>query len=66
MTTTPKLTEAEAIKLVADDVRESYPELTDEQAIEHVRNTVFLDDVYGDDDLAQAYRLVLRSAPHAS
>jgi len=53
------LTSAAATKMVADDTRNSYPELTDEQAIEHVRNTVDPSNIDGDDELAEAYRLVL-------
>lgn len=60
------MTNDEAIKMVADDTRNSYPELTDDEAIEHVRNTVHLDNVDGDDELAMAYRFVLQAAPHAS
>jgi len=59
------MTNDEATKMVADDTRNSYPELTDEQAVEHVQNTVRLEDVDGDDELAQAYRFVLQAAPHA-
>jgi hypothetical protein len=54
------MTNEQAIKLVADDVRNSY-DMTDDEAIEHVHNTVAYSDVYGDDELAQAYRHVLRA-----
>lgn len=55
-----------AERLVADDVRQSYPELTDEEAIAHVRNTVDPASIYvdpvgddSDDELVWAYMVVL-------
>lgn len=56
----------EAGRLVANDVRRSYPEMTDEEAIAHVKNTVDPDSVYddpdgdkADDQLTWAYMTVL-------
>ena len=50
----------EAKRLVADDQRQSYPELTDEQAVAHARDVVdpaLLDDP--ESELGRAYALVL-------
>lgn len=41
--------ERDAERLVAEDVRNSYPDMTDAEAIAHVRNTVDPDSVYYDD-----------------
>jgi hypothetical protein len=54
------MTVAEAIKIVANDVRESYPEMSDLEACEHARDVVdprTLDET--DPESAEAYRIVL-------
>lgn len=53
---------AEASEIVAHDIRQSYPEMTDAEALEHAINTVDPKNVDGDDENAEAYRVVLRSA----
>lgn len=61
------MTTEEAYRLVIADQRESYPEMTEDEAIQHVFETISLDDVntYGaiaphdDDPIAEAYRIVL-------
>lgn len=49
----------EAVALVATDVRRSYPELSYREAVAHVVDTVRLVDVVSDDQLGDAYRVVL-------
>lgn len=55
-----------AERLVADDVRQSYPNMTDDEAIAHARNTVDPTSVHidpegddSDDELVWAYMVVL-------
>ncbi len=55
-----------ARKLVADDVRQAYPDLDDDDAIAHVINTVDIGEVarsieynFGAEELSAAYLLVL-------
>ncbi len=66
MTSTTTTNYAAARKLVADDVRQSYPDLDDDAAIDHVINTVDVGEVarsiaynFGADELSAAYLLVL-------
>lgn len=49
-----------ATSIVANDVRESYPDMSDDQAIEFVRNTVTLAELVDDDELDDAYRTILK------
>jgi hypothetical protein len=75
LTITHEPTPAEAVRLVADDVRQSYPEESDASALEHVRNTIRLPEaprVAGsyplEEDgspLALAYRMVLEGRANA-
>lgn len=52
--------EQTARRIVADDQRESYPDMTDEQAVAHAVYTINPDEVDDDGtDLAEAYKLVL-------
>lgn len=51
---------SQAVKLVVADQRLSYPEFDATEAVEHVRSTIFAVD--GDDELSQAYRLVIEKA----
>lgn len=54
------MTLTQARQIVANDTRESYPEMTDEQAVAHAVNTIHPDEIDGDDDpISEAYRLVL-------
>lgn len=48
-------------ELVSEDVRRSYPEMTDDETLAHARNTVDVNDLDGedDDDLVKAYRDIL-------
>lgn len=51
-----------AVDLVVADQRRSYPDMSEVEAVEHVRNTIALEDVYDDhpgDRLAAAYRIVI-------
>jgi hypothetical protein len=48
-----------AISLVVEDQRRGYPEMTEREAVEHARNTIGLDEIYGRDESARAYRIVL-------
>jgi hypothetical protein len=48
-----------ATRLVGEDTRQSYPDMTDAEAVEHAQYTLVEDDIYGDDELAEAYRFVL-------
>lgn len=50
----------DAVRLVVEDQRASYPEMTEAEAIDHARNTVDPDNI--DDptsELGMAYRAVL-------
>lgn len=51
-----------AKQLVIADQRQSYDEdeATDSELIKHVVNVVNIDDINGDTELDQAYRMVLR------
>lgn len=57
-------TMAEAEALVICDQRQSYgpDEMTDAECLAHVRATIAYGDVWGNDDLAVAYRLVIMDA----
>lgn len=48
-----------AREIVANDVRESYADLTDEDAVAHAVATMNVAEIYGADEVAHAYRLVL-------
>lgn len=50
---------ADAYAAVANDTRNSYPELTDTEAIAHVVNTVSADDIDDTDQLSLDYLLVI-------
>lgn len=50
--------------IVAADVRESYPDMTDYEALYHVVDTIGLAEIAGDDVLAESYRYVLRMGGH--
>lgn len=54
----------EAVELVTADVRESYPDMSYIEAVEHVRSTLAVEDIYdeGSDVLAAAYRIVIEGA----
>lgn len=54
-----------AKRIVADDQRQSYPEMTDAEAIQHARNVVNPDEINDDDPTARAYRIVLAMQPPA-
>ncbi len=50
----------QARKLVADDVRQSYPDLDDDDAIDHVLNTIDVQDIDLDGTpVSAAYLLVI-------
>lgn len=54
------MTYDEAIDIVIDDVRRSYPDMTGDEALAHARNTIDLSNLDETDaDNAQAYRMVL-------
>lgn len=53
------MTLTSAIQEVAADQRESDPEITTRDAVEHVRATIGVDQVQDDADNAAAYRMVL-------
>lgn len=53
---------SQASKIVADDVRQSYPDMTDAEALDHARNTIDPRNIDGDDVNAEAYRTVLADA----
>jgi hypothetical protein len=49
-----------AIRLVADDQRQSWPNFTDQEAVSHARNTVYRDTLdEPESELGRAYAMVL-------
>lgn len=50
---------ADAVLMVIEDQRKSYPDMTEGEAVAHAQNTLHLTDIDGEDELAMAYRLML-------
>lgn len=50
------------IDLMVKDVRQSYPDMSRAEALDHVRATIEVGMIVGDDDLASAYRKVVFSS----
>lgn len=55
----------EAEALVIADVRESHPDMTKSEALQHAFDTVDPSSIYGDDPVATAYRLLLIASQEA-
>ena len=51
---------------VIADVRRGYPNMPANEALDHVLNTVNLDDIDGDDELSEAYLYVITHWTHLS